>query len=128
MKSAPPTPAPDRNWATRAAAGAMRIVAALAASVGLSFKPAGAEPPLATQNNPPREPPRSDAQEAPAEPIPGAMHALLQGSWTPPPQLGARQPPQTATEADKKPKHDDLGFISHIDSGFNDFNDRFGGR
>ena len=25
------------------------------------------------------------------------------------------------------PKFDDLGFLDHIDSGFNDFNDRWGG-
>jgi len=116
-----PNPSPaGRSFLQRLARNVLRAAAALAAALGLGMKPGtAATPPAATPQDTPPERPRGGGEARQAERS-GAMHTLLQGSWSQPPQLRVGVP----DAADAKPKFDDLGFISHIDSGFNDFYDR----
>ena len=92
-----------------------RLVAALAATFGITMKPGVADAAPETTKGAERHDPTA-AVEPGASPV---IRAILRGSSSAPANLSKAKPnTETAAAA-----FDDLGFLSHINSGFNDFND-----
>jgi len=128
VTSNPLDPKCNAGWLHRFVQVTLHAVGAVAAVLGISLKlgvpDAGAAP---AQRDALPESGRVDPQKPATEEASSSLNTLLQGTWSAPPQLAARGPETTARASSDtdpgKTKFDDLGFISHIDSGFHDFAD-----
>jgi hypothetical protein len=115
MTSEPDASKPRHAPLRRSVRPLWRLVAALAASFGISMKPGPADAAPETARGAEQRDPNA-AVEPGTSPV---IRAMLRGSSRAPANL-AKAKPNTETAA---AAFGDLGFISHIDSGFNDFND-----